>query len=387
MFTKDDLDTLMTATATPAVSLYMPTHVAGRPIRQDPIRLGNLLASAQEKLMEAGLRRPDVEALLAPARALQQDDLFWRHQQHGLAIFLAPGIFRHFRLPQPMPEEAQVGRRFHLRHLLPLMAEDGTFLVLTITASQVRFFEASRHGMIERDDLDLPKGIEHILEETDAANAQNASPVTRPRAGTPGGTPRTHNMGEDPKMMHMAQFIDYVRRIATRLRDRVGEFRMPLVVIAQPDLLGHFRTTADLSANLVVEDIHDNPDALDESELHRRAYDKVQPLFVQARQAALEHLRGLVGDNDPRGTTRIEDIVRAARFARVDKLLIAEGEHIWGRFDTDADKVQAHGSPDADDVDLLDEAAGFTLQQGGQVHIVTKDELPLGALAGAVLRY
>jgi hypothetical protein len=79
--------------------------------------------------------------------------------------------------------------------------------------------------------------------------------------------------------------------------------------------------------------------------------------------------------------------VRAARFARVDKLLIAEGEHVWGRFDADADKVQAHGSPGPDDVDLLDEAAGFARQQGGEVYIVPKDELPLGALAGAVLRY
>lgn len=39
MFSRNDLDELVAMDARPAISIYLPTHVAGREIRQDPIRL------------------------------------------------------------------------------------------------------------------------------------------------------------------------------------------------------------------------------------------------------------------------------------------------------------------------------------------------------------
>src|SRR5438105_15663998 len=66
MFSRIDLDELVAMDARPAVSLYLPTHVAGREIRQDPIRLKNLLSSAAERLA-AIWRRPEIEDFLGPA--------------------------------------------------------------------------------------------------------------------------------------------------------------------------------------------------------------------------------------------------------------------------------------------------------------------------------
>ena len=89
MFLRNDLDELLACEAQPAVSIYLPTHKAGREIRQDSIRLRNLLGEAAKRL-GAERRPPDVEALLAPARRLVEDEEFWRHQDQGLAIFIAP---------------------------------------------------------------------------------------------------------------------------------------------------------------------------------------------------------------------------------------------------------------------------------------------------------
>ena len=41
MISRSDLDELVAMDARPAVSIYLPTHVAGREIRKDPIRLKN----------------------------------------------------------------------------------------------------------------------------------------------------------------------------------------------------------------------------------------------------------------------------------------------------------------------------------------------------------
>ena len=60
MFSRSDLDELVAMDARPAVSIHLPTHVAGREIRQDPIRLKNLLSSAADRLA-AIWRRPEIE--------------------------------------------------------------------------------------------------------------------------------------------------------------------------------------------------------------------------------------------------------------------------------------------------------------------------------------
>ena len=46
MFLRTDLDELLACDAQSAVSIYLPTHRAGREIRRDSIRLRNLLGPA-----------------------------------------------------------------------------------------------------------------------------------------------------------------------------------------------------------------------------------------------------------------------------------------------------------------------------------------------------
>src|SRR6056297_1754384 len=63
------------------VSLYLPTHRAGREIRQGPIRLKNLLREAAEQLEQAGMTGTEVSERLAPATALLEHGTFWEHQK------------------------------------------------------------------------------------------------------------------------------------------------------------------------------------------------------------------------------------------------------------------------------------------------------------------
>jgi hypothetical protein len=75
---RDDLRTLMGKYKGLCVSIYMPTHRAGRGIQQDSIRLKNLLGEAEEALTLSGLRTPEAQELLEPAEKLLQDGLFCR---------------------------------------------------------------------------------------------------------------------------------------------------------------------------------------------------------------------------------------------------------------------------------------------------------------------
>ena len=63
MFLRNDLDQLLAFDKRPAVSLYLPTHPAGREVRQDAIRLRKLLSAAAKRLA-AEHRAPNIDALL-----------------------------------------------------------------------------------------------------------------------------------------------------------------------------------------------------------------------------------------------------------------------------------------------------------------------------------
>lgn len=68
MFLRNALDELLTCAARPAVLIYLPTHEAGCEIREDFIRLRNLLGAAARRL-GAARRTPEVEALLELAQS------------------------------------------------------------------------------------------------------------------------------------------------------------------------------------------------------------------------------------------------------------------------------------------------------------------------------
>jgi hypothetical protein len=73
----------------PCVSLFLPTHRAGREVEQAPIRLKNLLRQTTDALQADGARAPEIGRLLAPLRRLPDDRLFWQSQSDGLLALRA----------------------------------------------------------------------------------------------------------------------------------------------------------------------------------------------------------------------------------------------------------------------------------------------------------
>lgn len=386
MFTPNDLRTLIGGSGQPAVSIFLPTHVKGREIRQDPVRLRNLLGQAEDRLVARGMRAEDARALLTPARRMVDDDVFWRHQERGLAVFLAPGMFRYHRVPIAVDERVTVGPEFHIRPLLGLLAADGRFFVLALSASRARLFEGSRFGFIERE-VAFPEGVAAVAAETDySENTRNASPVARPRSGAPGGIPRTHGFGDSPEDYRRTEQMVYLRRVATALDEAMAAETAPLLVAADPQSRGHFAKISR-AGGLVQDGTDINPDSVSDDELHRLALEHIRPIFTAARARALEQFRVLLGNNAPRAALKIEDIVRGARFSRIEMLFLAESETLWGRYDEKSDEVIAHGSPDGGDTDLLDYAAAHTLLHGGRVDLLPRQDMPRGAMAAAIMRF
>lgn len=380
IFIKDELNTLVAPRPGPCVSLYLPTHRIPMEIQQDRLRLKNLLRQAEEVLTERGLRAPEAKALLEPAEKLLLDTLFWKGQQDGLAVFLAPGFDRHYPLPVDLPELAIVGERFHLKPLLALLS-GGEFYILALSQNRVRFFQASPFSVSEVEVEGMPLCLDEALKYDDPEKQlqfhTGAQKVTGGRAAMFHG----HGVGADDAKSNLLRFFQQVDR---GLHAVLREEQAPLVVAGVDFLLPIYRE-ANSYANLLTAGIIGNPEGLTPAELHQNALEVVAPHFQQARQAAEARYRQLAGTG--KASHDLREILPAAYHGRVDTLFVALGYEEWGAFEPDHGGLRfaPQNGPGAED--MLDFAALHTLLQGGRVFAVAAREMPDGPPLAAVFRY
>lgn len=380
LLSRIDIDRLVEASSSPAVSMYLPTHRFGPEIQQDPIRLKNLMRQTEQRLEALGLRSPEAAEILEPAKKLHADGLFWHHQREGLAVFLSKGFDAHYRLPIRFDELVVVSERFHVKPLLPFLTGDGRFYVLALSQNHLRLLEGSRHSVSEVDVDDLPKSLKDALgEETWQATLQfhtGAPSAGGERAAVFHG----HGAGGEEK----DELLRFFRRVDAALTDFLGDDRSPLVLAGIEHYFPIYRE-ANNYPGLVDGGVAGNPDSASADELHDRALALVAPLFEKERNAAAARYRELAGTG--KTSNDVAETVAAAVDGRVESLFVAVGRQLWGRLDSDARRVVVHERAEPNDVDLLDLAAVRALQKGGKVYAVEPDAMPDGAPAAAVLRY
>ncbi|MGH3218500.1 MAG: hypothetical protein ACRDPY_07180 [Streptosporangiaceae bacterium] len=385
MFTRSDLSSLMAADPALAVSIFLPTHVRGAETQQDPVRLKNLVTRARGQLLAAGMPAAEAGAFLSPATALIEDYEFWQHQDQGLAVFVEGTGERHYRVPVTLDEQVVVGPGFRVRALLPVLAADGAFLVLTMTAGRVRLYHGSRFALAEDESAGLTRSLDEVSSEPGYENPVQAAPVARPHTGSINiGNAQVY--GDSPAEWRKAQLVKLARRVATEVEALQAAQPLPVVLTADAELAGHFRKASTLGSQLAGT-VEVNPEALDDAQLHEAAYALIRPQFDAARQEATKRFAALLGQGDPRAATGAGDVVRAAWRGQVDTLLLNKDATAWGRYHQASDEVEQDDSFAATGQDLLETAAIYSLENGATVHVLASQEIPGAFPVAAILRY
>jgi hypothetical protein len=375
LFTRADLRALLAGHERPCVSLFMPTHRGGA--EADAIRFRKLLGQAQERLIEHGLRTPEVRELLAPLNTLQEDRSFWLNQCDGLAIFLSRDFQRIYRLPWAFPEGLEVGRPFHVVPLLPLLQGDGRFYVLALSQNSVRLFQGTRFTITP---VDL-KGVPHNLAE--ALRTHDRDEVltfhTRPTSGGSWATLfEGHGVGIDDAKDDLRRYFQSIDRgLHTVLREE----HAPLIVAAVDYFLPIYRE-ASTYPHLLEKAIEGNPDRLTEKKLHDRAWAVVEPHFQATLQQALGLYDQVAGTG--KATADVKQIIPATYRGVVETVFVALGNHLWGILDSRTNEVYLHEQPQAGDEDLLNFAAIHTLRHGNTVYALQPKDMPAGEYLAAI---
>jgi hypothetical protein len=384
LFQIDDLRALAERRQSPCVSLYLPTHRAGRKeTQEDPIRLKNAVAEAKERLAEADYPKDSITELLGPAGRLVTSRDFWLHRADGLALFLAPEFFQFYRVPLKLQDEVVVADHFTVKQLIPLFSEDGRFYVLALSQKRIRFFEATRSSIQERVMPDMLRSIAD-LKQYDEAQEQLQS-HTLGSAGAAGTSMIFHGQGAvADKANYKADVRGYVSIVCKKLERYLDGQTAPLVVAAVEYEQSFYRQSNSYH-NLLEEGIVGNPDGLSDEEIHRPAWEIVEPHFAEARRVSLKHFADL--SNTDKTTDRLEEIVPAACHGRVRTLFIQTQVRRWGKFDDLKSSVEIHDSPARDDVDLIDLATVCVLQNKGMIYALPREEMPTESEVAALFRY
>ncbi len=382
----EDLNRLIEHESKPCISLYMPTHRAGTQVRQDPIRMKNLLRRAQRQLEELGVREPQM--LLQPAVDLFENDYFWLHQHDGLVVFLSPELFLYYKVPYAFEESLTVAPRFHLKPVLPLITTDGHYYLLALGQKRLRFYHGTRFTINELDLESLPAGIAEILQYWDKEEAFFYHHDTATSAVTAGnrrqGQFPGHGSGPEEANRLQSAVADYFRRVDRGLRDYLGLRHAPLVLAGLAHLLPVYRG-ANTYPHLLERSIVKDGEALEPEELHRLAWELIEPVFHAKRDEAVRRFDNQQGTGLV--STSLEEVVPAAWYGRVDTLFIDPARQLWGSFSASDSRIELHAQAREDDLDLLDFAAVNALRREGQVFELTGPMRERGYQLAAVFRY
>lgn len=380
IITMEKLKTFFTRHPDWCVSLFMPTHRAGRETEQDPIRFKNLLGEVKERLLAKGLRSPDVREVLKPAQSLLHDPGFWQHQSDSLAVFFTPEEFHHFRLPLQFEELVVISNRFHLKPLFPYFTSDGRFYILALSQNQVRLLECTQHTVDEVELESMPKSLAEAFQYEHFEKQLQFHTGTSSGTGSRRAMFHGHGISDEAK----GKILRWFHMIDEELTSLLTGEQSP-IVLAGVEYLFPLYNEANTYPRLLDKGISGNPEELKPEELHDRAWTLVRPIFMETQEKAAAQYSQLAGTGQT--TSDVKEAVLAAHHGRVAILFVAVGVQVWGSFDPDTNMVHVHEHTEPGDEDLLDLVAIRSMLNGGSVYAVRPDQVPGHALLAAVFRY
>jgi hypothetical protein len=327
-----------------------------------------------------------VHKIMGSGHRLLDDRAFWRHQEHGLAVYAAPNFFRSYWAPRPFRERAAIGDHFHITQLFPTLVDSTRFHLLALSQKHVRLIEATRTSAREMDLGDLPTSLAEAMRTEPPGQQLQQHVVTRVGGAMSGDRGATMFHGHGPGLPEYKKKAVrlFFSQLDGGIRSRLPERHEPLVLAGVEYLLSIYRD-ANSHPGLLPEGITGNFDVESPQQLGARGWDIVSRHVAALEDAALTRYE----ERTSRGkiTADLATVVRASHEGRVDELFVADGAERWGMFEPESSVVTVREKPGAVGDELINLAVIHTFLRAGAIHVLPREKVPGGADAAATLRY
>ena len=370
------------------ISIYLPTFKSGVDQRQNHIKFKQLLRKAEAELYDMEMTKSQVEEFLKPARDLITETRFCQNQGDGLALFIHSEGMDYFRLPIEFKEVVEISNKIYIKPLLPLFIGNEQFNILALSKNQVRLFRCSRQSLKEIELRDAPDSMDDVKmdDELESPRGYLALRVSRnvgKKQLTYNNVSQAQSNEDDYERNKLTR---YIRAIDESLMKMHKKDVVPLILAGVDYLIPIYREKSKYP--YIVDDfIGGNPELLSGEELHKLAWEIVQPLFNKDKELAEERYKQYLGQKNNLYTNSLEKIIPAAYGGQVDALFFQNEIQQWGKYNIENNKVELHDEAEDGDEDLIEYASLLTLSRGGKVFSVVSDQVPDNSSIAAVLRF
>ncbi|WP_340103362.1 baeRF7 domain-containing protein [Rhodohalobacter sp. 8-1] len=359
----------------PLISITMPTHRVGEEIKQDPIRLKNLLTDVSDTLTDRGMKQPEIDEILKPAKELLEQPIFWSHQDSGLVVYLAKGYFNYFQLPFSVQEKAYVNTHFLITPILPMVSLDGRFNVLAISRKDARLLRCTRNEATDITPDSATTNIDDYQEVVQEKQLQFHSGANRDKTMFFG-----HGNREDN---HRGIIEAYFRELEKDITTELKKENNPLVLVGLEDNLGYYKSIN--SYKRTVDDaVNANPDDMKEHDLKETGWEKIQNFFLKDMYNSLDQF---TEQTSAKVSNNLSEVIESTVMGKSKNIFISMNEDRWGHYDEDNHEVHLTDEPSNEDVDLLNWLAVKGIETGSNVYILPRDEMPMKSTVAAEFRF
>lgn len=362
------------------VSLFLPTHRVGRGIEGDRLRFKNLI-SGVEAVLEQTMKPAEIDAILAPARALRDDAMEWQYMSDGLAMYLSEDQHRTFRVAANMPTLATVGDKRVVGPMLRLLSGDENFLLLALSQREIRLLEGTRNTVGEVHLADVPTSLKDAVTPQEPRSDTMARPATSAGRGT---SAVFYGHGAGDQHVKTIEIDRFLRNVATGLRDVLVGQTVPMVLVGLDQLISAYREV-NAYQNVIDEAVEHNPDQLSAEELHKMAWPLVESRLRADRARVIDRFQELHGTG--RVSSDLATVVEAAEAGRVETLFVKADPWCWEQvLDSETPVVQLGTDERFADCERVDAAAVATLNTSGRI-FATSETVASDSEVAAILRY
>lgn len=373
----DTLKDLIQYQQSPCVSIYLSTKaVHNGEFKKLEIEFKNRLQEVEEKLKEQwDYKQREVDEFLEAAASLAADSSFWQQQKEGLAVFIAPDRFEYFKLAVDTYDKSYVSPNFNLKQLIAESHDNQKYYLLAMSPKHNQLYQATRNDIEEVEVENLPLNIKEFLNLDDEAAEKHQS------VNTAGGSTVFHGQGGAPDddnedLMHYLKEIDRVINLELKDEDSY-------LVIAADDSVFPLYKNINNYDKLVEENLSGNAKQMNKKELREKGWKIVEPhLHDYLKDVKDKYLELKSGDKT---SADLEDIVEAAHYSKVDTLLLNKKAEKDGVFVEAENEIKVMGNNE--DYDLYNFSAMQTVENGGKVYVLDKEEMPDGEDIVAIYRY
>ncbi|WP_031526492.1 baeRF7 domain-containing protein [Dyadobacter crusticola] len=365
-------------TSSCCATVYIPTHKAGVAVneKKDAIVFKNTLQDLAKRFAEKEIPVAAIEQMLSPGYELLKDDAFWASMDNGLAVFISEGYFKYIKMPVAPESEVMCEKTFYVSPLIPIMASKAYFYLLVISKAKCKLFKADAFGMQYVPVEDLPEDMMDVkrLSEKDASTVRVAN--------SSGGGANFHGMGggNPDEKANIATYFEYVDDIL--YKQILNTENVPLLLAGVEYEIPIYRSVCDYH-NVCSEALTGSHEHDEKQALYEKAREIMTPYFRQPLEKALTIYANQSATELT--SSSANDIIPGAHYGRVSHIFVQKAEHIWGTFDEANNVLKLQEGEDSED--LLDLALIKTIQTGGEVYVLDKEEMPVEGVIAAVFRY